>query len=187
LDECPPIRVVALQILSNLPELSQSSFSLRAGRLERPFQALAHVIVYQGFLGAFNRALHGLQLLSNLSARPVLLDHFNDCFEVAVGTFQTSGNRGMRVVHEILLTSWQDIIDPRRRIEKALDSDKGHAYLPSTVAVVVRGKPFNPNEEHMGSTIFGNATPTIVIGLARAQNIKINRASFRRVRGDGRT
>ena len=59
--------------------------------------------------------------------------------------------------------------------------------MPSIVEDIVRDKPFNPNEEHMGSTIFGNATPTIVIGLARAQNIKINRASFRRVRGDGRT
>jgi hypothetical protein len=38
----------------------------------------------------------------------------------------------------------------------------------------------------MGSTTFGNATPANVIGLALPQNIKINRAGFRRVRGDGR-
>jgi hypothetical protein len=42
----------------------------------------------------------------------------------------------------------------------------------------------NPNEEHMGSTIFGNVTQ--VIGSALPQDIKINRAGFRRVRGDGR-
>jgi hypothetical protein len=40
----------------------------------------------------------------------------------------------------------------------------------------------NPNEEHMGSTTFGNATPAIVIGSALPQDIKINRAGFRRVR-----
>jgi hypothetical protein len=63
---------------------------------------------------------------------------------------------------------------------------KGQAYVPSVVADIVRGKPFNPNEEHMGSTTFGNATPGMMIGPARPQNIKINRAGFRRVRGDGR-
>ena len=50
----------------------------------------------------------------------------------------------------------------------------------------VRDKPFNPDEEHMGSTTFGNVTPAIMIGLAMPQNIKINRAGLRRVRGDGR-
>jgi hypothetical protein len=39
----------------------------------------------------------------------------------------------------------------------------------------------NPNEEHMGSTTFGNVTP--VIGSALPQDIKVNRAGFRRVRG----
>jgi hypothetical protein len=38
----------------------------------------------------------------------------------------------------------------------------------------------------MGSTTFGNVTPAIVTGSALPQNIKINRAGFRRVRGDGR-
>jgi hypothetical protein len=63
---------------------------------------------------------------------------------------------------------------------------KGQAYLPSVVEDIVRDKPFNPNEEHMGSTTFGNATPAIVIGPALPLNIKINRAGFGRVRGDGR-
>jgi hypothetical protein len=48
----------------------------------------------------------------------------------------------------------------------------------------VRDKPFNPDEEHMGSTTFGNVTPAIMIGLAMPQNI--NRAGLGRVRGDGR-
>ena len=47
-------------------------------------------------------------------------------------------------------------------------------------------EPFNPNEEHMGSTTFGNVTPAIVIGSALPQNIKIDRAGLGRVRGDGR-
>ena len=37
------------------------------------------------------------------------------------------------------------------------------------------------NEEHMGSTTFGNVNPAMT-GLAVPQNIKINRAGFRRVR-----
>ena len=41
---------------------------------------------------------------------------------------------------------------------------------------------FNPNEEHMGSTTFGNANPMTAIGLAMPQYIKISRAGFGRVR-----
>jgi hypothetical protein len=37
----------------------------------------------------------------------------------------------------------------------------------------------------MGSTSFGDVTPSL-IGSALPQDIKINRAGFRRVRGDGR-
>jgi hypothetical protein len=40
----------------------------------------------------------------------------------------------------------------------------------------------NPNEEHMGSTTFGNATPATVTGPALPPYGKINRAGFRRVR-----
>ncbi len=76
------------------------------------------MIVYQRLFGAFNGALHGLQLLRDLGARPALFDHFNDCFEMAIGAFQTPGNRGMRVVHEILLTSGEDNNDPPGRIRK---------------------------------------------------------------------
>jgi hypothetical protein len=46
----------------------------------------------------------------------------------------------------------------------------------------VRDKPFNPNEEHMGSTTFGNVTPAILIGPALPQDIKINRAGLACVR-----
>jgi hypothetical protein len=49
----------------------------------------------------------------------------------------------------------------------------------------VRDRPFNPNEEHMGSTTFGNVTPAM-IGPTLPQNIKVNRAGSGRVRGDGR-
>jgi len=38
----------------------------------------------------------------------------------------------------------------------------------------------------MGSTTFGNVTPSIVTGLALPQNIKIDRAGLGRVRGNGR-
>jgi hypothetical protein len=60
----------------------------------------SHVIMDQCLFCAFDRTLHGLQLLRDLDAGSVLFEHFNDFFEVAIGTFQTPGNRGIRVVHE---------------------------------------------------------------------------------------
>jgi hypothetical protein len=58
--------------------------------------------------------------------------------------------------------------------------------LPGVVLDIVRDKPFNPDEEHMGSSTFGNVTPVILTGPALPQDIKINRAGLRRVRSDGR-
>jgi len=52
---------------------------------------------------------------------------------------------------------------------------------------IVRDNPFNPNEEHMGGTTFGDATPAIMIGSALPRNFRIHRAGFGRVRSDGRT
>ena len=161
--------------------------AFRARCFERSFEAVADVVVDQCFFGAFNGALYGLQLLGDLSAWPALLDHLDNRLEVAVGAFQTSGNRGMRVIlHIILLSSWQDISDPPGRIENTLDSYTGRGTCQLLRRTFVRDKPFNPNEEHMGSTTFGNVTPAIMIGLALPQNITINRAGCRRVRGDGR-
>jgi len=45
---------------------------------------MADVVVNQGFLGVFDGALHGLKLLSDFCAGLVLLDHFDDRFEVAI-------------------------------------------------------------------------------------------------------
>src|SRR6202022_3540128 len=115
---CTAIRVTALKIFCDQLEVPERSLTFRAGRRERPFEAVAHVIVNQCLFGAFNGALHCLQLLRDLSARPALFDHFNDFFEVTVGAFQTSGNRGMWLVHEILLTSWEDNSHPPGRIQK---------------------------------------------------------------------
>src|SRR6202022_3775769 len=112
-------RSFASQILRDQLEVPERSLAFRARRLERPFEAMAHVVVNQCLFGAFNCALPGLQLLSDLSARPALFDHFNDCFEVAIGTFQTSGNRRMWVVRHLnLLSSVEDNKDPPRRIGK---------------------------------------------------------------------
>src|SRR6202048_1516249 len=111
-------RSFASQILRDQLEVPERSLAFRARRLERPFEAMAHVVVNQCLFGAFNCALHGLQLLSDLRARPAFFEHFNDCFEVTVGAFQTSGNRRMWLVHEILLTSGGDISNPPGRIQK---------------------------------------------------------------------
>jgi hypothetical protein len=50
---------------------------------------------------------------------------------------------------------------------------------------IIRSRQVNPNEEHMGSTTFGDVIPSM-IGPALPQNIRINRAGLGRVRGDGR-
>jgi hypothetical protein len=46
----------------------------------------------------------------------------------------------------------------------------------------IQDKTLNPNDEHMGSIIFGNANPTMTIGPAIPPGIKINRDGFGRVR-----
>jgi hypothetical protein len=81
----------------------------------------------------------------------------------------------------ILLSSGEDINDPPGRIEKRLTAIQVRHTCRLLSRAFVRDKPFNPNEEHMGSTTFGNVTP--VIGPAMPQDIKINRAGLRRVRG----
>jgi hypothetical protein len=48
-------------------------------------------------------------------------------------------------------------------------------------------KHFNPDEEHMGSTPYGNANPITLIGLALPQDIEIGRDGSCRVRVGGRT
>lgn len=45
---------------------------------------------------------------------------------------------------------------------------------------------FNPNDEHMGSTIFGNAIPETSTGFAMPQDKKIGRDGSSRVGIGGR-
>jgi hypothetical protein len=62
-----------------------------------------------------------------------------------------------------------------------LDTSNGQEYVP--IVWNNSSRPgFNPNDEHMGSTTFGNANPMTTIGLAMPQDIKISRAGFGRVR-----
>jgi hypothetical protein len=69
----------------------------------------------------------------------------------------------------------------------ALDSHTGQGVLADCCReLYVRDTPFNPNEEHMGSTTFGNVTPAILTGPAMPQDIKINRAGSGSVGSDGR-
>src|ERR1700676_1667207 len=87
----------ASQVLRDQLEIPERRPAFGAGRLERSFERVADVVVDQGFLGAFDGALHRLQLLGDLAARSPLFNHLNDLFEVAIGAFQTPGNRRMRV------------------------------------------------------------------------------------------
>jgi hypothetical protein len=49
----------------------------------------------------------------------------------------------------------------------------------------VRDSSINSNEETMGSTPYGIASPIATTGLALPQDIEINRAGVGRVRGNG--
>jgi hypothetical protein len=44
-------------------------------------------------------------------------------------------------------------------------------------------RAFNPNEEHMGSTPYGNANPMTLVGPALPQDIEVSRVGYGRVRG----
>src|SRR5882757_4800287 len=115
-----PIMPQASQILRNQLEVPQRRLAFRAGALERSLEAVTDVVVDQCFFGALDCTLHGLQLLRDLGAWPALLDHPDDGFEVAIGAFQASGNRGMWVVrHCSLLSSGEDSSDPPRGIGKS--------------------------------------------------------------------
>jgi hypothetical protein len=65
----------------------------------------------------------------------------------------------------------------------SLDTDKGQAYSPIVVVdISIRGRSSNPNEEPMGSTPYGIASPLATIGPARPPDTEINRAGLGRVR-----
>src|SRR4030081_3630199 len=76
-------------------ELPERSPACCPWRLERAVEAVTDVVVNQGLLGVLDRALDRLQLLRNLQARPVLLDHFDDHVKMAVGAPEPLDNRGM--------------------------------------------------------------------------------------------
>jgi hypothetical protein len=51
----------------------------------------------------------------------------------------------------------------------------------------VRDRHSNPDEKHMGSTLYGNANPMTLIGSALPQDIEMDRVGGCRVRVGGRT
>jgi len=72
---------------------------------------------------------------------------------------------------------------PKGGYGKALDTDFGRAYWPGADCEhPVPDRHFNPDEDHMGSTPDGNASPATLTGTALPQDTKIDRAGFRRVR-----
>jgi hypothetical protein len=78
-------------------------------RLERPVDAVTDVIVDKRLLGILDRALHRLQLLGDLRARPALLKHFDDLLQMAVGAFQAFDDRWVvAVLHRDALSSRED-------------------------------------------------------------------------------
>jgi hypothetical protein len=69
-----------------------------------------------------------------------------------------------------------------------LDTGKGQAYSPTAVRrIPFRTSISTLDEEHMGSTPYGNANPMTLIGLAMPQDIETGRDGSGRVRVGGRT
>jgi hypothetical protein len=65
---------------------------------------------------------------------------------------------------------------------KMLDTVVGRAYWPIAVCgQSAREQAFQSDEKHMGSTTIGSVNPAVT-GRAMPQDIRINRAGFRRVR-----
>jgi hypothetical protein len=74
--------------------------------------------VDQGFLGALDRALDGLQLLSDFQTWSVFFDHFDDGLKVAVGTLKPSDNGGVILVGHVFSCPAVSIIYPPWGIKK---------------------------------------------------------------------
>ena len=76
-----------------------------AGRL---IEAVVDVIVHQRLLGAGDGTLDGLQLLRDLEASTLFLEHADDAAQVALRPFQALDDFRMRSVsvHRSILTSW---------------------------------------------------------------------------------
>ena len=74
---------------------------------------MADVIVDQRLFGVLDRALDGLQLLSDLRAWPAPFDHLDDLLQMAVSTFEPPDNFWMIAV--IMAMSY-----PRGRIANIL-------------------------------------------------------------------
>jgi hypothetical protein len=72
----------------------------------------------QGFLGAFDRALDGLQLLSDFQAWSVSFDHFDDGLKVAVGALEPSDNGGMILMGHVFCCPPVGTTYPPWRIKK---------------------------------------------------------------------
>lgn len=146
------------------------------------------MIVDKRLLSVLDRALYGLELLGDLHIWPALLNHLDNRLQVAVSALEALDDIGMRVVRHgsfpILEGGYQ--ASPRGDIEEILDMPEYRAYFLFVVLDIVPGDDvLNPNEEQMGSTTFGDATPAQVIGLAAPQQIEIDRGSYGRVSSRG--
>ena len=60
------------------------------------------MILHVDALGALQRLFHRVKLLSDLEAFPLVLDHFDDGSQMAIGTLETIDNLSMGAVSHIL-------------------------------------------------------------------------------------
>lgn len=75
-----------LQVLGDFLEFIERAARTGPAFADGCVEAVVDVIVDQLLLGVGNRVLHGVELLGELQARPMLLDHRDGAAEVSVGT-----------------------------------------------------------------------------------------------------
>ena len=83
---------------------------LRVARpfFDRVFEAVVDVIVYQRLLGAGDRLLDRVQLLRNLQAVSIRLQHIDGAFQVAQGALQALEDFRVGSVrsHGLIISPW---------------------------------------------------------------------------------
>ena len=102
---CPPLasndrldREPRLQIFGNFLELPYGIFRVTETFMHRMLQAMVDMVVHQCFFCIGDCLFDRLQLLRNVQAIAVFLQHLDDAFQVALGAFQALENVGMRGV-----------------------------------------------------------------------------------------
>src|SRR5437879_4832332 len=105
------------QILADRLELLDRRPRLARQRPDALLETVVDVIVDQRLLGIGDRLLDGVELLHEIEATALRLDHRNDLAQMALGAFQPVDNSGVGLVrglaHRHILSPWIGYVDER--------------------------------------------------------------------------